>query len=520
MRLWTGLAGLSVVLAIFATGSAVYAWRQLKTNEAFLDATLRIATDIVNTAVAHADIYGVPRTATLELLTKAEGLFDSMARFGERTPELQYRNADMLLAFARNYAALGDTAKERARADEAYYLLSGLVAANLDNPTYQHELSVAYEEIGIQAAEGNLVTALTSYQTALALTERLAQADPANAAWQRGLSVSHNKVGRVQMDQGNLPAALASYQAALAIRERLLRSDSSNAGWQRDLSISYQNVGEVQEAQGNLNAALGAYQASLAIAESLAQTDPGNAGWQRDLSVSYGKIGEVQEALGNLPAALASYQVDIAIAMRLAQSDPSNAGWQRDLSVSYEKIGEVQEAQGSLPAALASYQSDLNIREREAQSDPGNASWQRDLAVSYLRSETCKWRRVAYPLRSPPIKRTAPLRSGWRSPIPAMPVGSATWRSRTKGSERFRRRSATCRQRSPRIKQIRHHGAPGAVRSQQCRLATRFAVAYNYVGDVQMELGALPAALATYQAGLPIAQRLAQSNPGSAELAT
>jgi hypothetical protein len=90
-RFWAALAGVFLILAVTATGSAVYAWQQLKTNEAFLEATLRRATDIVNTAVAQAERYNVPRTATLELLTRAEGLFDDMARLGRPTPSLRAR---------------------------------------------------------------------------------------------------------------------------------------------------------------------------------------------------------------------------------------------------------------------------------------------------------------------------------------------------------------------------------------------------------------------------------------------
>jgi 16S rRNA U1498 N3-methylase RsmE len=55
-----------VLLAFVASGSAVYAWQQLKTNEAFLDATLMRATEIVNEAVVQAKRYNVPRTATIE----------------------------------------------------------------------------------------------------------------------------------------------------------------------------------------------------------------------------------------------------------------------------------------------------------------------------------------------------------------------------------------------------------------------------------------------------------------------
>ena len=54
--------------------------------------------------------------------------------------------------------------------------------------------------------------------------------DPANAEWQRDLSISHNKIGDMQVAQGNLPAAPTSYQAAPDISDRLAKMDPGNAG--------------------------------------------------------------------------------------------------------------------------------------------------------------------------------------------------------------------------------------------------------------------------------------------------
>ena len=42
----------------------------------------------------------------------------------------------------------------------------------------------------------------------MTLTQRIADADPGYAEWQRDLSVSHNKIGDVLMTQGNLGEAL------------------------------------------------------------------------------------------------------------------------------------------------------------------------------------------------------------------------------------------------------------------------------------------------------------------------
>ena len=38
--------------------------------------------------------------------------------------------------------------------------------------------------------------------------------------------------------QGDLPGALQSYRTAMAIRERLAEADPDNVGWQRDYAVS------------------------------------------------------------------------------------------------------------------------------------------------------------------------------------------------------------------------------------------------------------------------------------------
>ena len=71
------------------------------------------------------------------------------------------------------------------------------------------------------------------------LIRNLAASNPDNAAWQRDLSVSLNKIGSAQFAKGDREEALQSYRDSLAIRERLARSDPGNAGRQRDLAWSY-----------------------------------------------------------------------------------------------------------------------------------------------------------------------------------------------------------------------------------------------------------------------------------------
>ena len=342
-RFWAALAGIFLVLAVAASVSAVYAWQQLKKNEALLNATLKSATEIVDEAVAQAEKYTVPRAATLAFLVKAEGLFDGMARYGRPTLELRYRKAWMLIAFARNYKILGDTGKQFARANEAYRLLVGLAAEKPDDTTYQRDLSIAYREVGdVLVEQGNLTEALQAYRDSLAIAERLAKADPGNAGWQRDLAVTYNKVGDVLVAQGNLTEALQTYRDSLTIAEHLAKADPGNADYQRDLSVSYDRVGDVLVAQGNLTKALQAYRDSLAIRERLAKADPSNAGWQRDLAVSYAKLASTHLEIGAAPEALIELRKGREIMAALVAIAPSNAHWKEDLAWFNYQIAQLE----------------------------------------------------------------------------------------------------------------------------------------------------------------------------------
>jgi hypothetical protein len=71
---------------------------------------------------------------------------------------------------------------------------------------------------------------------------RLAAADPANAGWQRDLSVSHTKLGDLARAAGDLAAARTSYQAALDIAARLAAADPANTEWQEAVEVGRQRI--------------------------------------------------------------------------------------------------------------------------------------------------------------------------------------------------------------------------------------------------------------------------------------
>jgi tetratricopeptide (TPR) repeat protein len=434
-RVRTGIIGVLAVLALAASGSAVYAWQQLKTNEAFLNATLQRATLIVTTAVAQAETYGVPRKATLALLNQAEGLFDDMARLGRPTADLEYRKALMLIEFARNYALLGDSQKRHQRAEEAHRILVKLAGEWPNASNVQADLANAYVELGnVLDAQGDLSAALSNYKLSLAIADQIAGADPANPAWQsfranssqligyvlmeqndlssaldafttshaimsklaaahpdredwqRALAVSYMTIGDVFAKQGNPTSAVANYREFLAISDRLVKANSRHAGRQADLATAHQRIGDTLMTQSDFAGALQSYQTVHAIFTRLAETDPDDVHKQRELFVSHNRLGRLQGLQGNFAGALANYKDSLRIITRLAANDPTNAGRQHDLFITHDDMGETLLAQGDVAAALDHINAALAIARRLGAADPGNATWQRSLAVVYVKN--------------------------------------------------------------------------------------------------------------------------------------
>jgi hypothetical protein len=93
--------------------------------------------------------------------------------------------------------------------------------------------------------------------------------------------------------QGNLPEALKAFRDGLAISDRLAKADPGNAGWQRDLSVSYSKLADAFRKAGDGAMALDALRQGRAIMVRMTSLSPDNAVWKRDLAWFDGQIAEL-----------------------------------------------------------------------------------------------------------------------------------------------------------------------------------------------------------------------------------
>jgi hypothetical protein len=93
-----------------------------------------------------------------------------------------------------------------------------LLKAEPDAPRFQRDLSVSYNKIGeVQRAQGDLLSAMSSYKQSLEIRQKLAARDPAASA-------------KCSAPRAICPRPLSSYKQGLEIRQKLAPRDLTNGG--------------------------------------------------------------------------------------------------------------------------------------------------------------------------------------------------------------------------------------------------------------------------------------------------
>ena len=164
------------------------------------------------------------------------------------------------------------------------------------------DLSVSKRIGDVQVAQGDLAGALKSYRDSLAIARAGWRSPiPATPAGSATCRCRTTRSATCRWRRATCRRA-AILRDGLAISDRLAKSDPGNAGWQRDLSVSHNKVGDVQVAQGDLAGALQSYRDSLAIATVWRNPIPATPAGSATCRCRTSKVGDVQVAQGDLRA--------------------------------------------------------------------------------------------------------------------------------------------------------------------------------------------------------------------------
>jgi serine/threonine-protein kinase len=235
----------------------------------------------------------------------------------------------------------------------------------------------------VRIAQGNLDAALAAFQESLAQAEHLAQRDPLNGKWQKGLGEAHFYVGLVHWERNDVDGAVVHFEMYRSIAEQLVAREPDEEEWQQELAYAHSNMASVLEARGDSSGALVEYRGTLAMKKALLERAPGDAARRHSLAVTQEDIGQVLRMLGRFGEAEGNLRQAVSIREALLAEEPDNAERLENLGVSQFMLGALFESIEDTESALVQHRAALDTSMRLAAQDPDNSVWKRSVAVSH-----------------------------------------------------------------------------------------------------------------------------------------
>ena len=165
---------------------------------------------------------------------------------------------------------------------------------------------------------------MKAYESALAISQKLAAANPTVSEFQLEVAASHGNLGKMQNASGRLTEAMQSHQAARGIFERLANANPEVTGFQSELASCHTNIGNALMNAGKPAEALAAYESSLALERKLVESNPTEIEFQQRQATSFSNLGNAMLATGKPDEAGQCLESALAIRRKHAQAYPKS----------------------------------------------------------------------------------------------------------------------------------------------------------------------------------------------------
>ncbi|WP_433061574.1 CHAT domain-containing protein [Dactylosporangium sp. CS-033363] len=257
--------------------------------------------------------------------------------------------------------ALDDSDADRAvaAATESLRIRRELLAADPDNAGLQWDLAVCLGTAALVSEPRPLL------EEALAVWRTLVAADPDNGGL---LEHQFDCLDALSELDGEHYRELTMEAAAIA--DRLTDADPGNAGYQRKLLLSYWRLTDLDVRAGDLSCAEGHAKAAAVLAQRLADGDPGSADAQRDLAGGFRRQADFALASGHPEEVRGHLELALETTEALVHRFPRTGALHRDLAVARERLADWLRDTGDPVLARTLYRQALSSRRRRAVLDP------------------------------------------------------------------------------------------------------------------------------------------------------
>lgn len=294
------------------------------------------------------DLKGMPGSSNLGDMPGALAAHRESLHLREELAASEPKNHDFQFGLASGLSsvgflsnATGDTKGAIELLGRSIVLLEALCTAEPTNVRYRMELETEYMRIGsVLFDDGQYATAIDlTRRTIRSVESRLTDAESSRT--QYSLGIAYNFLGRNLTRSGDISAALEAHAHALAINEKLAEADPASAEMKRGLWLTHQRTAEAYFAGRDFPSALAGYRRAVAMEESLLNSAPDNAQAREDHSIGLAGLGMTLSELGDLVAAQDNLRRAKVEAETLAAQSPSNSRLQTRLALRLFEYGHI-----------------------------------------------------------------------------------------------------------------------------------------------------------------------------------
>jgi len=241
-------------------------------------------------------------------IARAAELQEQLLNTATNDPKSYSKRLRSLAATLNKLGAL-DSERRPAEAvkyyEKAALMQSKAVDLQPDDPVYQSDLAVTYNNLGAAESKGGAVAqAAESYATAVRIGRQLVHKWPAQKYYQKWLAIGYNNLSNIQLRQGNFVAAESSLQEALALQKALVEQDSEDVDLQSGLGAMYNDLGVVLVELNRSADAIKAYRRAVAIQQQAVARAPSIIEYREFLSKHYSNYGRLLRKAGRLDEAI------------------------------------------------------------------------------------------------------------------------------------------------------------------------------------------------------------------------
>ncbi len=203
-------------------------------------------------------------------------------------------------------------------------------------------MALSYNNIGVLlSVTAKPAEALEAHAKALAIWQRLADADSKNPEIQRDLAGSHTNIGNLLWATGKPAESLKALEKALVIRQKLFDANPTVTAFMFDLATSQTNIANLLSATGKPSEAHNFYDSAILIRQKLADANPTVPKFRGDVAGSHINTGNLLRDIGKTAEALKSYESALTICQALALEHPESPDFASDLGATLNNLATI-----------------------------------------------------------------------------------------------------------------------------------------------------------------------------------